>query len=106
MLYVNPRCGQQPIEVFIGLVVRFVAAAATNEVADIAKILTDHEKLRVAVAKPLLPMADHIGIEIEFGAAADPAGASLDTQAARLARRYEVLKFRHPRPTPGPARRG
>src|SRR5215471_8417841 len=105
MLYRNPGGAQQPVEIFIGLVVRLVPAAATDEVSDIAKILADHNELWVAVAEPLLPMADHIRIEIEFGATADPAGTSLDTEAARFARRNEVFKFPHPRPMPGPARR-
>jgi hypothetical protein len=33
------------------------------------------------VAEPLLPMADHIGVEVEFGATPDLAGAALDTSA-------------------------
>ena len=82
--------GQQPVEIFVGLVVRLVAPATADEIADIAEILADDEQLRAAVAEPLLPVADHIGIEVEFGAAPDLAGASLDTDAASLARRDEL----------------
>src|ERR1700751_5730477 len=103
MLYRNAGCSKQLVEIFVGLVVRFVATATADEIADIAEILADDEKLRAAVTEPLLPMADHIGIEIEFGAAPDLAWAVLDTDAASLARRDERLKLRHVRPLPGPA---
>src|ERR1700732_214450 len=101
----KPGRGPQPVEIFVGLVVRLVAPAAADEIADIAEILTDDEELRAAVAEPLFPMADDAGGEVEFGAAPDPARTALDTDAARLARRDELVKFRHFRPMPGPARR-
>ena len=102
--YRNAGCGQQSVEIFVGLVARLVAPAAADEIADIAEILTDHEEVRAAVAEPLLPMADDVGVEVEFGATPDPARTALDTDAAGLAPRYQRLKLGHARPTLGPAR--
>src|SRR5947209_19319551 len=104
MLHSNPRCGQQLVEIFVGLVVRLVAPAAADEIDDVTEILADDEQLRASMAEPLLPMADHLGVEVEFGAAPDFARAALDADAASLARRDERLKLRHVRPMPEPAR--
>ena len=40
-LYRYAGCGQQPLEIFVGLVVRLVAPATADEIADIAEILAD-----------------------------------------------------------------
>ena len=52
-----------------------VASAIADIVVDITEILADNEKLRAPVAEPLLPMTDHIGIELKFSATSDLAWA-------------------------------
>src|SRR5215471_2290033 len=74
---------------------KLVAAAVADEIPDIAKILTNDEELRSPVAEPLLPMADHIGVEIEFGTAPNFSRMSLDANPASLTRSNECLKILH-----------
>jgi hypothetical protein len=80
---------KQPVQIVVGRVVRLVTAALPHEIRDIAEILADQQKLGPSMPEPLLPMTDHIGIEVEFGAAPDPAGAALHTDPARFPRRYQ-----------------
>ncbi len=82
-----------------GLVLRIVAATVADEIADVAEILADDEELRIAVAEPLLPMTDDLGIELEFGATPDPPGAALDANPAGLPRRDQrIVIVRHAGP--------
>src|SRR6266851_3656791 len=103
--YVNARRGQQLLQIFVGLVVRIVAPTVADEIADIAKILADHEDLGSLVAKPLLPVADDLGIELEFGAAPDLPGAALDTNSASLPGLDKRTIFVHARHLPDPGLR-
>src|SRR5260370_16669813 len=93
------------MQVDVGLVVGLVASAIADEKVDIAEILADDEKLGVAVAEPLLPEANHIGVKREFGAAPDLPGASLYTNSAALARSDQSFKLHRARPFPRLAQR-
>src|SRR5215469_13752187 len=95
MLRVDPGRSQELVQIFIGFVIGLVAAAIAHEIADIAEVLANEEQLGVAVPEPLLPMADHRRIELEFGAASDPARAALDADPAGLAGRHKRLKILH-----------
>jgi hypothetical protein len=89
----DPGGREQPVQIVIRRVAGLVAPAMAHEIIDVAEILTDDQKPRVAMPQPLLPMADDIGVEVEFGAAPDPAGTALDTEPARLPRRDERAPF-------------
>src|SRR5215472_15505352 len=109
MLYSQSCLEKQLVQIFIRRVMRLVAPAIAHEIADIAEVLANDEKLGVAVPEPLLPMADHRRIELELGAATDPARAALDADPAGLAGRHKCLKILHALaaalPEPGPSRR-
>src|SRR5262249_10850167 len=62
----------------------FVVAPVADEVAGIAEILADCEKLGPFVTQPQFPMTDDIGIELELGAAPDFSGISIDTDPTCL----------------------
>src|SRR6516165_1967733 len=110
MLYPQSCLEKQSVQIFIRRVMRLVAPAIAHEITDIAEVLADDEKLGVAMAEPLLPMADHRRIELEFGAASDPAGAALDADPAGFASGNERFKILHalaaatPEPGPSPRR--
>src|SRR6516162_4967804 len=84
MRYLNSSLVEKPIQVLIGLIIRLVASAIANVVVDITEVLTDDEKLRAPVAEPLLPMTDHIGIELKFSATSDLACAFSKTASASI----------------------
>ena len=87
--HIEPCLHEQFSQIVVGLVVWVVAAAVADEIADIAEILADSQQLGPFMAEPRLPMADHIGVEIEFGAAADLAGVAFDTNPTSLTRRHQ-----------------
>jgi hypothetical protein len=74
--------------------------AMADKVIDIAEILADQQELWALMAEPLLPVAEHIGIEIEFAAAAKSSGAALDADPASLASGDERAPFLHALPAP------
>ena len=87
------------MQIFVGLVVWVVAPVVTDEIADIAEILADHEDLGCLVTEPLPPMTGDFGIELEFGAAPDPPGVAIDANPASLPRRDQRAIFLHTAPS-------
>src|SRR6266404_4598410 len=86
---VEPGLDQQLSQIVVGLVVGLVATAVTDEIVDVAEILTDGEKLWPGVPEPQLPMTDDVGIEVEVAAAPDLAGTALDANPTILPRCHQ-----------------
>ena len=98
--HIEAGLDEKPAKIVVGLVVGVVAAAVADKVADIAKILADSQQFRPFMTKPRLPMAGHIGVEIEFGTAADLAGVAFDANPTSLPSYNERTVLIGARPAP------
>src|ERR1700730_12801351 len=88
---VEPSLDQQLSQIGVGLVGGLVATAVTDEIVDVAEILTDGEKLGPLMPEPQFPMTDDVGIEVEVVAAPDLAGTALDANPTGLPSRHEAV---------------